>query len=246
MIVLNNVSASYLDGNTKKKVIENLDLVIKEKCNVSIMGSSGCGKTTLLKVIAGLKKIEEGSISYRGKKYTTPIPEISLLFQNYGLLDWKTAEENILLPIYLRRSQKDSEKFSQLVKDLGLEKCLHKYPSQLSGGEKQRVAIGRALMTECKFLLLDEAFSSLDFVTKERIQNHLKKVFMKRGVTIILVTHSMEEALFWGDKIIIFESSTSKTPHILENHKESCDKEDWKKKEKILKRIKRIQNEEIK
>lgn len=213
MLQVKDVALAYDD----EVVLENINLSIEEgKCLV-ILGPSGCGKTTLLHLMAGLKRPSRGVIEYQGETVVGAVREISMIFQGYGLFPWKTVRQNLILPYKLRKEKVNEDELAKVVEELGLKKHLSKYPSQLSGGQKQRVAIGRAMLNNAKIILMDEPFSALDMEIKKKLQTRLQTVFAGRSITVVLVTHSMEEALVWGDRIAVFGKNGVSLDRIVEN-----------------------------
>lgn len=190
IIKIEDASFSY----SQTDVFKNLNLSVENTSNVSIVGHSGCGKTSLLYCIKGLKQLTNGSISYDGISQK----DIGILFQEDRLLPWKTVKNNVLLGL-----DKDYpfQKFIDMVNLTGHE---DKYPSQLSGGERQRVALARVLIRHPKVLLLDEPTASLDELTKESLQDSILKLASELKMSLILVTHHIEEAVYMGDKVIVF------------------------------------------
>ena len=168
---------------------------------LAIVGASGCGKSTLLHLVAGLKP----SLGCEGRLELPPNLKTALVMQHFGLFPWKTVRENVELPGLLAGiPASDLAKRSQkLFSELGLADLVESYPAQLSGGQQQRVALGRALMSEPKLLLLDEPFSSLDALTKEKLQDQLLKLWRNRSLSYILATHDIEEAIFLGRRILV-------------------------------------------
>ncbi|MBQ7433946.1 MAG: ATP-binding cassette domain-containing protein [Lachnospiraceae bacterium] len=223
MLHVKDVTLAYGD----EVVLEKINLSIEEgKCLV-ILGPSGCGKTTLLHLMAGLKQPSQGFIEYQGKRVVEPIQEISMIFQGYGLFPWKTVRENLILPYKIRKEKVNEGELAGVVEELRLKKHLNKYPSQLSGGQKQRVAIGRAMLNNARIILMDEPFSALDMEIKKDLQARLKALFENRNITVVMVTHSMEEALAWGDWIAVFRKNGVTFDKIVENpYKDKIEKKE--------------------
>ena len=223
MLQVKDISLTY----ENELVLKNINLSVEEgKCMV-ILGPSGCGKTTLLHVMAGLKKPSQGDIIYQGRKIVEPTSEISMIFQGYGLFPWKTVKQNLILPYKIRKEKVNQEELTMVVEELGLENHLDKYPSQLSGGQKQRVAIGRAMLNKAKVILMDEPFSALDMEMKNSLKSCLKTLFANRHITVIMVTHSREEALVWGDSIAVFHKDGISFDKIVSNpYKDNMDKKE--------------------
>lgn len=208
MIKLESLSFSY----GEEKVLDNINLEIKENTTLAIIGPSGCGKTTLLYIIAGLispEKIEKGNLFTRG--------EIGIIFQNYGLFPWKSVEQNIILPLKAKgKDIKISKEISNnILKRLKVFELKDKYPKEISGGQKQRVAIGRTLALEPDILLMDEMSSALDAMTKEDIQDIIMEIVTKDKKSLIFVTHNIEEAVFLGQRIVVMNKG--KIRSIVEN-----------------------------
>lgn len=202
MIILNNMymvenlqKIFYVDGK-EKKVFENLNLNIENDKVTIILGKSGCGKTTLLRIIAGLEKTTDGKVEFCNKNGDYIQPRIGMVFQESRLMPWLTVKDNIEIHKY-----KDSTE--RYLKMVGLEEFRNAYPSQLSGGMAQRVSIARALSYEPDTLLMDEPFSALDYFTREQLQQELIKIYEKTRMGIIFVTHNIDEALMLGHRIIV-------------------------------------------
>ena len=201
MIKVNNIDVCY----SKEKALDNISLNINNNTTCAIIGASGCGKTTLLYTLAGIIKPSSGNIIINNEELRGIRKNTGLILQDYGLLPWKSVWDNIAFPLKSRGLSKDEihEKVVSTLTDLGLEKYSKKFPGELSGGQKQRVAIGRTLALEPDLLLMDEASSALDAVTKEHIQNLILNIYKKRKITLVMVTHNIEEAVFLGQKIIV-------------------------------------------
>lgn len=200
---------SYVDALT------DIDLNIKEGEFVSIIGSSGCGKSTLLKIIAGLETKYEGNITFDGKSIKGPSRERGVIFQDHRLLPWMTVKENIAFS--LPDSGKNSE---DLIKEnielVGLQGFENAYPKQLSGGMAQRVSIARALANRPKILLLDEPFGALDAITKINMQEEILRIWKKEKITMVIVTHDIDEAIYLGNKVIVMSSRPGRIKRIEE------------------------------
>lgn len=187
--------------------LSNLDLDIPRNKTCAIIGPSGCGKTTLLYTIAGLLIPSEGKVLINGEKVKAPRRETGVILQNGGLLPWKTAWDNVSLGLKARKLPKSTmnQRVTGILEELGILEHKNKYPTQLSGGQKQRVAIARALVIEPDLLLMDEASSALDAINREHIQNLLLRLYTKNPITMVLITHSIEEAVFLGQTIVIMK-----------------------------------------
>ena len=185
----------------------------------SVIGPSGCGKTTLLYLLAGLRLPTSGQINIDGTPLTEPRLSTGLILQDYGLLPWATALDNVSLGLRLRRVDKERRK--QITREwlsrLGIDAVSGHYPAELSGGQRQRVAIGRTLVLEPDLLLMDEPFGSLDALTREEMQNLMIGLGESVSSTMVLVTHNIEEAVFLGKRILILKHPPTTEPIIVEN-----------------------------
>ncbi len=176
---------------------------------VCLIGASGCGKSTLLRIVAGFEEPTTGDVSSQGKPITGPGSDRGMVFQDYALFPWMTVRaEHQLRPApaqtcRARRSKRSPHEFLKLV---GLERFADRYPSQLSGGMKQRVAIARVLANNASTLLMDEPFGALDALTREQLQHELLQIWARTGVTVIFVTHSVEEAVLLADRVLVMSA----------------------------------------
>lgn len=186
-------------------VLENIQHRIENRRFVSIIGPSGCGKTTLLRIIAGLEKASAGKVLLDGKELVQGTEEVGLVFQEYALFPWRTTLQNIEMGLEIRGMDKPKRRLTAMeyIKTFDLNGFEHRYPRELSGGMKQRVAIARTLIMNPRVVLMDEPFGSLDSQTRNAMQEFLLRIWLKRGDTIIFVTHNVEEAVFLSDEIVI-------------------------------------------
>ena len=195
-----------LDGGGQYVALKDIDLEITQGEFISLIGHSGCGKSTLLNLLAGLTQASSGGILMHGRQITDPGPDRMVVFQNYSLLPWKTVRQNIALAVdTVMRSSSVAERRERVEANIamvGLAHAADKYPSELSGGMKQRVAIARALSIEPKLLLLDEPFGALDALTRGNLQQQLMQICQKAGVTTVMVTHDVDEALLLSDRVV--------------------------------------------
>jgi sulfonate transport system ATP-binding protein len=173
---------------------------------VCIVGSSGCGKTTLLRIIAGLESDYEGSVSLDGKRVTGTGLDRGVVFQEHRLLSWLTVGDNVAFGLSGLSPHERASKVQHYIKLVGLDKFEHQYPHQLSGGMSQRVAIARALAGSPQVLLLDEPFASLDSLTRMRMQQEILRIWEAERTTVVLVTHDIEEAVYLADRVVIMSS----------------------------------------
>jgi len=186
-------------------VLENINIDIQENEFVCIVGPSGCGKSTLLRIIAGLEPSTEGNVMYKGEKLNKPRKEIGMVFQNYSLMPWLNVEDNISMGLDFKRVSKSEKKktVDEFLKIIGLENFRKSFPHELSGGMQQRVAIARALANNPDVVLMDEPFGALDAYTRILLQKELLRIWEYDKKTIIFVTHSVDEAIYLADRIIL-------------------------------------------
>lgn len=202
MLAFEDVTFGYQAG---KPLIRDFTWEIAEGDSWSILGPSGSGKTTLLYLMAGLRMPSSGRVCFRGERLTEPRRDIGLVLQDYGLLPWFTAAENIALGLKMRHVGQAERRrvVDQWLERLDLAHVAGNYPAQLSGGQRQRVALARVLALQTKALLMDEPFSSVDELTRERLQRLLYDLKKELHLTTVLVTHSVEEAALLGSRVMI-------------------------------------------
>ncbi|MGH2940247.1 MAG: ABC transporter ATP-binding protein [Solirubrobacterales bacterium] len=217
-VSVEGLSKTYFSGNRSKRAIASLDFDVEEHEFISIVGPSGCGKTTLLKCMSGLQKPSSGVTLLNGKPVTEPPADLALVFQDYSrsLFPWLTVEKNVALPLRARKHQSNkAEVVAESLAAVGLADVHEQYPWQLSGGMQQRVAIARALAYQPKVLLMDEPFASVDAQTRGELEDLVLKVRQEFGVTVILVTHDIDEAVYMADRVIIISRSPSEVTEIV-------------------------------
>lgn len=200
-------------------VLLDLTFSVPSAGSLAIVGPSGCGKTTLLYILAGLLTPTSGRVTVNDEEALRSSGRIGFILQDFGLLPWRTVWENVCLGMKIRNIDKSTrtERADRILADLGLLDYRHRYPGSLSGGEKQRIAIGRALATNPDLLLMDEPFSSLDALTREALQDTLAQIWCKSRLTMVLVTHSIEEAVFLGQSILVMSHRPASIKAIIEN-----------------------------
>jgi nitrate/nitrite transport system ATP-binding protein len=188
-------------------VLEDVNLSIKEGEFICVIGHSGCGKSTLLSMVSGLNRPSTGEIRLKNQTITQPGPDRMVIFQNYSLLPWKTAYENVYLAVeqvYKHKSPQEKKDITlEHLELVGLTEAINKKPAQLSGGMKQRVAIARALATRPEVLIMDEPFGALDPITREEMQEELLKIWQDHRATVLMITHDIDEALFLSDRLVM-------------------------------------------
>ena len=193
-------------------VLDNLDCIIESGQFFSIVGPSGCGKTTLLRIIAGLEKASEGQVLLNGDAITDNDRRVGLVFQEFALFPWRTVLQNIEIGLEINGVSKAERRVEALkyVQEFGLEGFENSYPKMLSGGMKQRVAIARTLISKPEVILMDEPFGSLDSKSRIDMQNFLLGVWEQRKMTVVFVTHSVDEAVYLGDRVMVLGKRPSK------------------------------------
>jgi NitT/TauT family transport system ATP-binding protein len=205
VVVIKGLSAVFPNGNGGLKALENLSFSVYPQQFVCVLGPSGSGKSTLLRILAGLLRPTDGEVLLCGQAHNRPRQDVGFVFQKANLMPWRTVLENIVLPLELQKLP-PSEALRQaraLVDLVGLNGFEHSLPSDLSGGMAQRVAIARALVHDPDILLLDEPFGSLDALTRERMGAELLRIWETHHKTVIMVTHSISEALFLADRVLV-------------------------------------------
>jgi NitT/TauT family transport system ATP-binding protein len=202
---LSKVSKTFLSEGGPLEVLRNINIDVAGRQFISILGPSGCGKSTLLMMLAGLEPISSGCIEIAGQAVRTPRRDVGIIFQDPTLLPWKTALENVLFPIeiYGWPFDKYRARAEALLDLVGLAEARERRPRQLSGGMRQRVAICRALIHEPKLLLMDEPFSALDAITRDELNVTLLDIWERHHQTALFVTHSIREAVFLSDRVIV-------------------------------------------
>ncbi len=204
-IEVTSLSKVYSSQDGRTQALADVSFAVADAEFVTIVGHSGCGKSTLLKIIAGLLPPSAGSVRVRGRIVTAPLADVGLVFQRPVLLKWRTILGNVMLPIEMLGlpRKESSERALDLLKLAGLSEFRHHYPAQLSGGMQQRAAICRALVHDPSLLLMDEPFGALDLMTREEMNFELLRIWSERRKTTLLVTHSISEAVFLADRVIV-------------------------------------------
>jgi len=189
-------------------VLEDVSLTVEPGQFVCIVGPSGCGKTTLLRMMAGLTEADHGGIAIGGTAVTGPDPRVAVVFQHFGLFPWKSVYRNVALPLQLARTSRGEldRRVAEAIATVGLTGHEHKYPAHLSGGMKQRAGLARALATAPDVLLMDEPFAAVDAQVREVLQEDLLALRNRLRQTIVFITHSIDEAITLGDRIVVMAS----------------------------------------
>ena len=202
----------------KTHALSDINFSVKRGEFISIVGPSGCGKTTLLNILAGLISKTEGSAKISGNEVLKPLSEIGMVFQAPTLLPWRTILENVMVPIEVQKKDKNEglKKANELLELAGLKGFEDKYPNELSGGMQQRAGICRALVHAPSVLLMDEPFGALDAMTREYMNLELLRIWKESNQTIALVTHSITEAVFLSDRVIVMSPRPGRIAEIIE------------------------------
>ena len=205
ILIVRDLSATFADQKGNLVALEELSFSIQPQQFVCLLGPSGGGKSTLLRILAGLLRPTAGEVWFDGAPLDGPPQRVGFVFQNANLMPWRTVLENILLPLELLNIPRAQalEQAQELVALVGLQGFEQALPPDLSGGMAQRVAIARALIHDPALLLLDEPFGSLDALTRERMGTELLRIWQRRRKTVVMVTHSISEALFLADRVMV-------------------------------------------
>ena len=205
-LVVERVGKTFETKGGDFVALTDIDLVIRKGEFVTLIGHSGCGKTTLLNLVAGLLRPSEGTMLLANKHIEGPGPDRGVVFQNHSLLPWLSCFENVYLAVervFPDRKEKLRARTHEALEMVGLSHAEHKYPHEISGGMKQRVGIARALAIEPKVLLLDEPFGALDALTRATLQDELMRIVEKTGATVLMVTHDVDEAVLLSDRVVM-------------------------------------------
>jgi NitT/TauT family transport system ATP-binding protein len=205
LIEIDKLTKTYRTRDGDVPSLKPLDLDIRDGEFVAVVGPSGCGKSTLLKLVAGLIPPTSGEIRIDGRAVTEPPDDVGIVFQSPVLLAWRTVLRNVMMPVEVRRLDRETHlaRAKKLIATAGLEGFENKYPWQLSGGMQQRTAICRALVHDPKIVLMDEPFGALDAMTRERMNLELQRIHHETKKTILLITHSIPEAVFLADRVVV-------------------------------------------
>ncbi|MGE5302602.1 MAG: ABC transporter ATP-binding protein [Alphaproteobacteria bacterium] len=200
------------------KALADVNFSVREKEFISIIGPSGCGKTTLLKMIDGLIPCDSGEIVINGKKVSAPGPDRAVVFQTFALLPWRTVLANVEFSLELRQIPKTerSQTAHDYLKRVGLEEFANHYPHELSGGMQQRAGLARALAVNPMILLMDEPFGSVDAQTRQLLQEELLELWQRERKTVIFITHSMDEAVYLSDRVVVMTPRPGRVAEILD------------------------------
>ncbi|WP_042276547.1 ABC transporter ATP-binding protein [[Clostridium] dakarense] len=221
MIQINNVSVFYESKREKVKALGPINFKAENDDICAIIGPSGCGKTTLLNVLSGIIKKYEGEVLLDLKELNPHIHKIGFIPQDFGLLPWKTVEENCLLPFKIKKEVVENDttqKMDLIMKRLNINELKNRYPNELSGGQKQRVSIVRSFLINPDLLLMDEAFSALDAIIRDEAQELFLDIWNENKMTTFFITHSIDEALYMGKKIIVMSNRPGEIIEVIDNN----------------------------
>ena len=214
---IENVSKTFVSKDEEVTALKDISLTIETGKFISFVGPSGCGKTTMLRIIEGFETPSEGTVKDDGVLVTGPSNERGFIFQNYSLFPWLNVIDNVIFGLDINGKPEDESKkrAMEYLKTVGLEDFAKRYPHELSGGMKQRVAIIRSLINDSKSLLMDETFSALDIQTKHKLQKQIHEICKEHNKTIIFVTHDIDEAVFLSDEIVVFSRRPGRIKKLL-------------------------------
>jgi len=218
MVEVSEVSKEYLTGDGPLRALDKVSLAIRDGEFISIVGPSGCGKSTLMLIAAGLVQASSGVVRVAGSEVRAPCGNVGIVFQDATLYEWRRVLENVLLPIDIQRL--DRRQYKQRALDLlelvGLSGFERKYPFELSGGMRQRVALCRALVHDPALLLMDEPFGALDALTRDQMNLELQAIWQSHRKTVLFITHSITEAVFLSDRVVVMSPRPGRIGAILD------------------------------
>ena len=217
LVEIKDVCKVYNPGENEVRALDHVNLEIHKGEFVAIIGQSGSGKSTLLNAMAGFLKPSSGEIKIDGKTVEKPSMKYVTIFQNYGLLPWRSVQKNVELGLETKKLGREEKKkiTDHYLEMVGLKEAAKKRPAQLSGGMQQRVAIARALAVEPEILFMDEPFGALDAITRMKLQKDVLKIAHETDKTVVFVTHDIEEAIFLADRIVIMSANPGKIKSIM-------------------------------
>ena len=215
-----HVSLTFDTPKGKLRVVDDVTYDINDGEFIAVIGPSGCGKTTMMNMLAGFQKPTKGKVLFDGTPVSGPGPERGVIFQEYGVFPWLTVKENITFGLQLKANHVPASKRKQICEHylslMGLTDFANSYPKHLSGGMRQRLAIARAYAVKPQFLLMDEPFGALDAQTRANMQNLLLNVLSAEGKTVMLITHSVEEAIYLASRIVVVTARPARIKQIID------------------------------
>lgn len=218
MISIKELSVTYQGSSGETLALEKINIDIASGDIYTFIGPSGCGKSTLLYVLSGILSDYSGRVMIDGRGIDPRSQRIGLILQNYGLLPWKTVCQNVMLGRRIKHDTAVLDDYSRyIMNELGIGDLLQRYPRELSGGQQQRVAIARAFIMKPDLLLMDEPFSALDAITREEMQALFLDIWQRHSVTTVFITHSVDEALYLGRKIVVLSDAPGRILDVVDN-----------------------------
>jgi NitT/TauT family transport system ATP-binding protein len=219
ILSVQNLEKKFGTNGSTHRVFDGINLDIHRREFICVIGPSGCGKSTFIRIVAGLDEATGGQILLDGKAVTGPGPDRGMVFQGYTLFPWLTVKRNVMFGLEMRGKAKDTAESEarQWLDMVGLSKVEESYPHELSGGMKQRVAIARALANEPRILIMDEPFAALDAQTRCQMQSYLLQIWKKVDVTILFITHDLEEAAYLADRILVLGTNPGGVVEFIDN-----------------------------
>jgi NitT/TauT family transport system ATP-binding protein len=219
VLKVNNLKKSFGPPEHEHVVFDRVSFDIHRREFVTIIGPSGCGKSTFIRIVAGLDDSSGGELLLDGKPVSGPGPDRGMVFQGYTLFPWRTVKQNVMFGMEMQgKSNDEAERDARQWLDIvGLSKFTESYPHELSGGMKQRVAIARALANEPRILIMDEPFGALDALTRAKMQNYLLQIWKRVDITILFITHDLDEAVYLSDRILVLGVNPGGVREFIEN-----------------------------
>jgi NitT/TauT family transport system ATP-binding protein len=216
---IQNVSMVFNRGEASVHALDQVSLEVRDGEFIAIVGPSGCGKSTLIKLVSGLRPPTSGRLAVHGRQVTKPRGDVGIVFQSPVLLPWRSILDNVMLPIDVLKQDRGAgrERAMALLKLVGLGGFEKAYPNELSGGMQQRAAIARALVYDAPLLLMDEPFGALDALTREQMNSELQRIWSASGKTVIFITHSIPEAVFLADRIVVMSPRPGRVLRVIDN-----------------------------
>jgi NitT/TauT family transport system ATP-binding protein len=218
ILEVRHLGKTFTSGNKETVALTDISFVTHRREFLCVVGASGCGKSTLIRILAGLEQQSSGDVLLDGEPVTGPCKDRGMVFQGYTLFPWLTVKKNVMFGLQINglESSEAERQALQWLQLIGLEKFADAYPQQLSGGMKQRVAIVRALANQPRILLMDEPFGALDAQTRVRMQAHLLEIWRKIDITIVFITHDLDEAIFLADRILVLSAHPGRVQELIE------------------------------
>ncbi|MHB1236422.1 MAG: ABC transporter ATP-binding protein [Gallionella sp.] len=218
ILEVRNLGKHYSSAQGDVEALRDINFKVHRREFICVLGPSGCGKSTLVRTLAGLEKHSSGEVLLDGKPVQGPGQDRGMVFQGYSLFPWLTVKKNVMFgPEMNGRDHDEAERDARLWLDLvGLDKFADAYPHQLSGGMRQRVAIARALVNQPRILLMDEPFGALDAMTRAKMQTHLLDIWRNIDITVLFITHDLDEAIFLADRILVLKAHPGEVQEVIE------------------------------